>query len=308
MDLVKKAVGLVDTVETDSPNGAFEVVLSAATLDRDGEVIDSRAFEPLPEHVPFDIDHGMTVQTTVGSGQPYYAEDGSLRVKGTFASTPLAQEVRTLVAEGHIRTTSVTFMAAERVKDEKSIDHVVRAELLNGTFTPVPSNREAVVLSAKALNVAVDEKVGARNSASDATKIQGMHDLAADLGAACEGAAKSYTAKDAIEADDDPGALAQAVDAALDEAVALLAGIDTATLPAEVAQAIGLLITADAAADELLVVMGLADPDEEPDTADNAAGAAADAAASAAKSAVTPPEVLARLAIAENAARIAFGR
>jgi hypothetical protein len=54
--------------------------------------------------------------------------------------------------------------------------------------------------------------------------------------------------------------------------------------------------------------MGLADPDEEPDTADNAAGAAADAAAPAAKSAVTPPEVLARLAIAENAARIAFGR
>jgi HK97 family phage prohead protease len=181
MDLVKKAVGLVDTVETDSPNGAFEVILSAATLDRDGEVIDSRAFDPLPDHVPFDIDHGMTVQTTVGSGQPYYAEDGSLRVKGTFASTPLAQEVRTLVAEGHIRTTSVTFMAAERVKDEKSIDHVVRAELLNGTFTPVPSNREAVVLSAKALDVAVDEKVGARNSA-DAAKIQAAHDALTDLG------------------------------------------------------------------------------------------------------------------------------
>jgi hypothetical protein len=68
MDLVKKAVGLVETVETDSPNGAFEVVLSAATLDRDGEIIDSRAFDPLPDHVPFDIDHGMTVQTTVGSG------------------------------------------------------------------------------------------------------------------------------------------------------------------------------------------------------------------------------------------------
>src|SRR5690348_10130725 len=181
--IVTKAVGIVDTTETDEPNGAFEVVLSAATLDRDGEVIDSRAFDPLPDHVPFDIDHGMTVQTTVGSGTPYYAEDGSLRVKGTFASTPLAQEVRTLVAEGHIRTTSVTFMAAERVKDEKSIDHVVKAELLNGTFTPVPSNREAVVLSAKALNVAVDEKVGARNSASDAAKIQAAHDTMVDLGA-----------------------------------------------------------------------------------------------------------------------------
>lgn len=187
MDLVKKAVGLVDTVETDSPNGAFEVVLSAATLDRDGEIIDSRAFDPLPDHVPFDIDHGMTVQTTVGSGQPYYADDGSLRVKGTFASTPLAQEVRTLVAEGHIRTTSVTFMAAERVTDEKSIDHVVRAELLNGTFTPVPSNREAVVLSSKALHAAVDEKVGARNSASDSANIQAAHDAMVSVGAVCSG-------------------------------------------------------------------------------------------------------------------------
>jgi phage head maturation protease len=311
MDLVKKAVGLVDTVETDSPNGAFEVVLSAATLDRDGEIIDSRAFDPLPDHVPFDIDHGMTVQTTVGSGQPYYAEDGSLRVKGTFASTPLAQEVRTLVAEGHIRTTSVTFMAAERVKDEKSVDHVTRAELLNGTFTPVPSNREAVVLSAKALNVAVDEKVGARNSASDASKIQGMHDLAADLGAACEGAAKSAPAADrkdiAPEVEATPESLAQAVDATLDEAMGLLAGFDTSTLPAEVAQAIALLVAADNTVDELLTVMGLVDPDEETDTADGAAGAAADAAAPAAKSAVTPPDVLARLAVTENAARLAFG-
>jgi phage head maturation protease len=322
MDLVKKAVGLVDTVETDSPNGAFEVVLSAATLDRDGEIIDSRAFDPLPDHVPFDIDHGMTVQTTVGSGQPYYAEDGSLRVKGTFASTPLAQEVRTLVAEGHIRTTSVTFMAAERVKDEKSVDHVTRAELLNGTFTPVPSNREAVVLSAKALNVAVDEKVGARNSASDASKIQAAHDSMVDLGAACPGAAKSATeniqagidyakrtyAKDiAPEVEATPESLAQAVDATLDEAMGLLAGFDTSTLPAEVAQAIALLVAADNTVDELLTVMGLVDPDEEPDTADGAAGAAADAAAPAAKSAVTPPDVLARLAVTENAARLAFG-
>jgi HK97 family phage portal protein len=59
--IVTKAVALVDTVETEDPNGAFEVILSAATLDRDGEVVDSRAFDPLPDHIPFDIDHGMTV-------------------------------------------------------------------------------------------------------------------------------------------------------------------------------------------------------------------------------------------------------
>lgn len=184
-EVVMKAVALVQTAETDDPNGAFDVILSAPTLDRDGEIIDTRAFDPLPGHIPFDVDHAMTVTGTVGSGQPYYDESGNLRVKGTFASTPLGQEVRTLVNEGHIRTTSVTFMAADRVKDDKGIMHVKQAELLNGTFTPVPSNREAVVVSAKALEAALDEKVGARNSATDMNHIQAAHDAMAALGAVC---------------------------------------------------------------------------------------------------------------------------
>lgn len=328
MDVVQKALGLVESIETDSPNGAFEVVLSAATLDRDGEIIDSRAFEPLPDHIPFDIDHDMTVKGTIGSGTPFYAEDGSLRVKGTFASTPLAQEVRTLVSEGHIRTTSVTFMSAERMPADKSVDHVphvTKAELLNGTFTPIPSNREAVVLSAKSL-AAVTEKAGARNSAADQERIQSMHDDSVALGAACPGTAKSGFLQAMEKAmpvhiaenkepiryikaggvDDDPKALAQAVDASLDEAINLLADVDTSTLPEPVAQAIGLLTAADAAMDELMIVMGAPDPDE--DAADDTAGAAADAAAPAVRSAAVPPEVLARLSITENAARLAFGR
>lgn len=127
--------------------GEFEVILSAPTLDRDGEVIDSNAFDPLPDHITFDTDHGLSVATTVGSGVPRY-EDGVLKVTGTYSSIPRAQEVRTLVAEGHIRTTSVAFMAPKReVKD--GVPHVTRAELLNGAFVPVPANREAVVLAAK---------------------------------------------------------------------------------------------------------------------------------------------------------------
>jgi phage head maturation protease len=192
-EIVTKTAAVVENAETDNPNGAFEVILSAATLDRDGEVIDARAFDPLPDHIPFDIDHGMTVTTTVGSGAPYYAEDGSLRVKGTYASTALAQEVRTLVSEGHVRTTSVTFMAADRQPDSKGIDHVVKAELLNGTFTPIPSNREAVVLSSKSLT-ALTEKIGARNSSKDAEAIQAMHDASVSLGALCS--EKSHTHAD----------------------------------------------------------------------------------------------------------------
>src|SRR5690349_14937815 len=152
MDIVTKDFPVTAGEPTqDYPHGAFEVVLSAPTLDRDGEVVDSKAFEPLPDHITFDTDHSMTCDSVVGSGTPYYAEDGTLRVKGGFASDERSQTIRTKVLEGHIRTTSVTFMAADREKDEKGVPHVVKAELLNGTFTPVPANRESVVLTAKSI-------------------------------------------------------------------------------------------------------------------------------------------------------------
>jgi len=109
-------------------------------------------------------------------------ETGNLIVKGTYSSLPRAQEVRTLVNEGHIRTTSVAFMSEKTEKDGVT---AVKRELLNGAFVAIPSNREALVLSSKSL------KAGARNSSSDAEKIQQIHDLALALGATAEGASKA---------------------------------------------------------------------------------------------------------------------
>ena len=150
------ALGEVKAVEDadGDPNGEFDVILSAPTLDRDGEVIDSKVFDPLPDHITFDIDHGMSTATTVGSGTPFYDGD-VLRVKGTYSSIPRAQEVRTLVREGHIRTTSVAFMGAVR-EEKDGVPHIVKAELLNGAFVPIPSNRESVVLSAKSHDAKVN--------------------------------------------------------------------------------------------------------------------------------------------------------
>jgi hypothetical protein len=152
MEIVTKDFPVTAGEATDEyPHGTFEVILSAPTKDRDGEIVDSKAFEPLPDHITFDTDHSMTCDSVVGSGTPYYHEDGTLRVKGGYAGDERSQTIRQKVVDKHIRTTSVTFMSAERVADEKGVDHVVKAELLNGTFTPVPSNRESVVLSAKSL-------------------------------------------------------------------------------------------------------------------------------------------------------------
>lgn len=187
MPTAQKAYGLVEialkAVESKEPHGEFEAVLSAPTKDRDGEVVAARAFEPLPPRIPIDIDHAMSVRSTVGSGVPFYDGD-ILRIRGTFASTQLGQEVRTLVTEGHITKMSVAFMGPKReVKD--GVPYVVSAELLNAAIVAIPSNREADITAAKAAL-----KVGARNNSKDGERLQEIHDLAVLNGAQCS-AAKS---------------------------------------------------------------------------------------------------------------------
>lgn len=140
------------SADTKAPNGSFTAILSVPTKDRDGEVVDAGCFNPLPEHITIDIDHAMTVEKTVASGRPYYEGD-VLKFDGTYASHPLAQVVRSLVDEKHIRTMSVAYMGAQYEIDEKDgLPHLRSAELLNAGIVGIPSNREALITASKALN------------------------------------------------------------------------------------------------------------------------------------------------------------
>lgn len=128
----------------------FLAVMSAPTVDRDNEIIDSGAFDPLPEKITVDIDHALSVEKVVASGQPFYDRSGKLMIRGTFATTQLAQDTRTLVREGHVDRMSVTFREATREKNpETGVIHIKSAELLNVAFVVIPSNRDAAVLAAK---------------------------------------------------------------------------------------------------------------------------------------------------------------
>lgn len=181
MRVARKDATITNVSPDDSFPGEFEVILSAPTKDRDGDTLLSDDWKlPLPDHITFDQDHGMSVASTVGSGVPTIdPETGNLIVRGTYSSLDRAQEVRTLVNEGHIKTTSVAFMTEKQAtKDGKSRN--VR-ELLNGAFVAIPSNREALVMTSKAATA----KAGARNSASDMETLQQIHDSAASLGADC---------------------------------------------------------------------------------------------------------------------------
>lgn len=190
MNIIRKDATITPTGSDEDFPGTFEVILSAPTEDRDGDtLLPDEWKQPLPGKITFDMDHGMSVSTTVGSGTPSLNDAGQLVVAGTYSSLPRAQEVRTLVNEGHINTTSVAFMTLPKTsKDSKPM-----RELLNGAFVAVPSNREALVLSSKGF------KAGARNSESDAKHIQAIHDHAIALGAEAEVKSMSHVTVKSVE-------------------------------------------------------------------------------------------------------------
>jgi hypothetical protein len=268
MNVIRKDATITNT--DDEFPGSFRVILSAPTKDRDGDTLLPGEWKlPLPDHITFDIDHEMSVRGTIGSGRPYIndagqvpeAPTGAVIVDGKYWSGELGQDTRSKVTEGHIKTTSVAFLTEKTQKDGVTVS---QRELLNGAFVAIPSNREALVLSSKAL------KSGARNSAADAKQIQSIHDTTAALGADCATVAKAFTigVKDADTEDaTDPVALIQACDAAIDEAIDLFASVDVTTLPAEVQQAIALVQAADTAIDELMDAAGIPDPDEDAEPA-----------------------------------------
>lgn len=257
MQIIRKDATVTATGDEEGP-GTFTAVLSAPTKDRDGDTLLPDGWKtPLPDRIPVDVDHSMSVAGTVGSAHPYIDEKtGDLMIDGTFASTPKAQEVRTLMKEGHINTTSVAFMnTKEPTKDGRTVN---KRELLNAAIVAIPSNREALVTSAKSIS----EKTGARNSQSDMVHVQAIHDHAIALGADPRGGQKSFlpVRKDP---DDDPLAAIAAVDASIDSALELLSSVDPESLPAEVQQAISLVTAADATVDELMESLGIPDPDED---------------------------------------------
>ena len=199
MPIERKGVSVItaDLKAAKNDDGGYDITLSVPTEDRDGEIVDAKAFEPLPAgRLPIDVDHGMTVLTTVGSGVAEYDGDALMLRDFRFASTPLAQDVKTLVDEGHISKMSVAFMDAVReVDDDDGRPHVRKAELLNAAIVAIPSNREAEIAFAQKTLL----KVGARNSAKDAEMIQSVHDNAAALGATCDGVTKSLVLTDEVE-------------------------------------------------------------------------------------------------------------
>jgi hypothetical protein len=172
MDIETKwLTAAIEVKDTGGDTGGFDAILSTPDVDRDGEAIDVKSWGSLPESIPVNVDHDMTVSGLIGTGVPR-VEDGVVKLSVTFASTPEAQRVRTLVQEKHIRATSVEFLRKTQT-DQKGVKTTTR-EMIGAAVTNYPANPNAVILTAKA---------GARNSRSDSERIQAIHDHALALGA-----------------------------------------------------------------------------------------------------------------------------
>lgn len=214
------AVAQVKSAESENPAGEFEIIMSTDAVDRDGESIVKGAFDPLPASIPVHAFHDF--HDPVGRAVPTYNEDGQLVGRGFFASTPRAQEIRQLVADGVIGHTSVGFMAAER-KSSDGVPEIASAELLEVSFVSVPSNRDAAVLAVKNY----DTKAGSRNSSKDAERLQNIHDLAVENGATCAVAAEATPAPEAPSTEDGKSPASEVVDRdASTRVAAFLLGLD----------------------------------------------------------------------------------
>jgi hypothetical protein len=137
-DFIQKTKAAEDT-------GSFEVIISTADIDRQGEIIDQNGWDlsfyklnpvVLWAHDYYSLPIGVTTDIKV--------EDGKLIAKGTFApeeANPFAQQVRRLYDLKIVRATSVGFIPLETDGQK-----ITRAELLEFSFVPVPANPYALSL------------------------------------------------------------------------------------------------------------------------------------------------------------------
>lgn len=120
--------------------GEFEVIATTEGVDRDGEIIlvkgwDFANFMKNPVLL-FGHDYWSW---PIGAVTEVITEDDKVIAKGVFARTEEGQKARMLYEDGILKTVSVGFIPKER-----NGNVITKAELLELSFVPVPSNPEAL--------------------------------------------------------------------------------------------------------------------------------------------------------------------
>lgn len=120
--------------------GEFEVIATTEGTDRDGEVIMVKGwdFENFMKNPVVLFGHDYW-SLPIGAVTSIDVQDDKVVAKGVFARTEEGQKARMLYEDGILRTVSVGFIPKER-----NGNVITKAELLELSFVPVPSNPEAL--------------------------------------------------------------------------------------------------------------------------------------------------------------------
>jgi len=205
-----------------------------------------------------------------------------------FADVPSARACWSLLKDGHLQGWSYKFRDGETVPDpnQRGVNKFTRARLVHvspvvdpsvvGTHTISVRDADGEIIQAPDTEAA--DAVGA---ALHQALAAGHRSITITVGN--DGTVTSHNDDetgngDGQDDDATPAELAQAIDGAVDAAIAIIDGLDLSTLPPGVGQVAQLLHAADVAADELLEALGLPDPDDgaDADTIDAARAAAAE--------------------------------
>lgn len=173
----KENATLVDKTKASEDSGTFDVIISTADQDRQGEVVDIAGWD-LENYKsnPIVLWAHDYHQLPIGVADEVKIEGGKLIAKGRFApmdANPFAQQVRKLYDAGLIKTTSVGFIAKRM---EGNV--ITEAELLEFSFVPVPANPYALSLRqakemgidmavAKSFNIEIKDEAGAESPANE---------------------------------------------------------------------------------------------------------------------------------------------
>ncbi len=141
----KEVQDFIEKTKAATDSGSFEVIVSTADIDRQGESIDQGGWNfGLYKQNPIVLwahDYSML---PIGVTESIETIDGKTVAKGKFApeeANPFAQQVRRLYDLKIVRATSVGFIAKQMEGNK-----ITEAELLEFSFVPVPANPYALSL------------------------------------------------------------------------------------------------------------------------------------------------------------------
>lgn len=138
--IIKNFIAVTKAAED---SGTFEVVISTATKDRQGDIVDQDGLM-LDAYMknPVVLWAHDYFSLPIGICDSISKKGGKTIAKGRFApmeANPFAQQVRKMYDAGFLKATSVGF-----IPHEADGESITKAELLEFSFVPVPANAEAL--------------------------------------------------------------------------------------------------------------------------------------------------------------------